>query len=76
MILQNPEIIILDEATSALDVESESKIQESIERLAANKTLIVISHGTLMLKNISRIYTLENGNIVKSGSNHVLSQNK
>ena len=65
MILQDPEIIILDEATSALDVESEARVQESIEKLMVNKTLIVISHRVSMLRNISKVYQLKNGNITE-----------
>jgi ABC-type multidrug transport system fused ATPase/permease subunit len=71
MILQDPQIVILDEATSALDVESEAKVQESIEKLVANRTLIIISHRTSMLRNVDRVYMLENGGITeidKAGS--------
>ncbi|HTY82385.1 MAG TPA: ABC transporter ATP-binding protein, partial [Dehalococcoidales bacterium] len=63
MIMQDPEIIILDEATSALDAESEAKVQESIDKLATDKTLIVVSHRTSMLRNISKVYQLKDGSI-------------
>lgn len=65
MIMQDPQIIILDEATSALDTESEAKVQTSIEKLAANKTLIIVSHRVSMLRNIDRIYLLKNGTLTE-----------
>ncbi|MFC2006541.1 ABC transporter ATP-binding protein, partial [Chloroflexota bacterium] len=63
MILRNPEIIVLDEATSALDAESEAKVQETVEKISSDKTVIVISHRSSMLRNVDRIYMLEDGSI-------------
>ena len=68
MILQNPEIIVLDEATSALDAESESKVQEAIEKITADKTVVVISHRSSMLRNVERVYLLEDGSITEVGN--------
>ncbi len=65
MILQNPEIILMDEATSALDAESEAKVQQVIEDITVNKTVVVISHRQSMIRNVNRVYNLENGSIIE-----------
>jgi len=62
------EILVLDEATSALDTETESLISDSIQALAGNKTLIVIAHRLSTIEHCDRVYVLEQGRIVKSGS--------
>ncbi len=67
MILQNPEVVILDEATSALDAESEARFQEAIEKITTDKTLVVISHRSSMLRNVERVYLLEDGSITEVG---------
>ena len=65
MILQEPEIIILDEATSALDAESEARVQEAIEQITTDKTVIVIAHRSSLLRNVDRVYMLEDGRITE-----------
>lgn len=67
MILQEPEIIILDEATSALDAESEARVQEAIEQITTDKTVIVIAHRSSLLRNVDRVYMLEDGRITEVG---------
>ena len=71
-IIKNPDIYIFDEATSNIDVESEEKIWESIEKLSKDKTVIIISHRLLNVKNADTIYMLENGVIAESGSHNEL----
>jgi ABC-type multidrug transport system fused ATPase/permease subunit len=66
-IFKNPQIIILDEATSSLDSKTEQKIQESLEKEAKNKTLIMIAHRVSTLKNVDRIYVMEGGRIIEEG---------
>ncbi len=66
--LKNPAILILDEATSALDLESEKMIQESIERLAQNRTTIIVAHRLSTITHADRIIVIENGQIVEEGS--------
>ncbi len=67
-ILQNPEIIILDEATSSLDSESETLIQQAIDEIWSQKTMVIIAHRLATVKNADRIYVLEGGSIVESGT--------
>lgn len=62
------EILVLDEATSALDNETEKYVSEAINALAGNKTLIMIAHRLTTVENCDRIYLMEQGQIVKSGS--------
>ncbi len=62
------EILVLDEATAALDNETESRVTAAINSLAGTKTLIVIAHRLSTVENCDRIYMLEKGQVVKSGS--------
>lgn len=71
-ILKNPQILILDEATSALDTESESLVQEALERLMKNRTTIVIAHRLSTIKNADEIYVIHDGEIVEQGPHNTL----
>jgi ABC-type multidrug transport system fused ATPase/permease subunit len=62
------EILVLDEATSALDNETESLVNEAIRALSGTKTIIIIAHRLSTVEHCDRIYLLEGGGIVKSGS--------
>lgn len=62
------EILVLDEATSALDNETERLVSEAIKSLAGSKTLIIIAHRLSTVKYCDRIYQLENGRVIDSGS--------
>jgi len=62
------EILVLDEATAALDNETESRVTAAINSLAGTKTLIVIAHRLSTVENCDRVYMLEKGRVVKSGS--------
>lgn len=62
------EILVLDEATSALDSETERQISQSISALAGSKTLIIIAHRLSTVEACDRLYRLEGGQIVDSGS--------
>lgn len=66
-ILRKPSILILDEATSALDSESESKIQEALERLKGFVTIIVIAHRLSTIRNSDQVIVLEHGEIIQTG---------
>ena len=67
-ILRDPPILILDEATSNLDPESESLVQEAIERLLADRTVMVIAHRLSTVARADRIVVLENGGVVEEGT--------
>ena len=66
--LKNPPILIFDEATSALDNESERIVQESLEKLAKNRTTFVIAHRLSTIKNAKRICVLTHDGISEQGS--------
>lgn len=74
--LKNPPILVLDEATSALDLESEALIQESLDRLAHNRTTIVIAHRLSTITHADKIFVIEHGEVVESGNHEQLMQNK
>ena len=74
--LKNASILILDEATSSLDNENEAEIYNSLERLCANKTTIIIAHRLTTIKNADRIFVLSNKKITESGSDEDLMKAK
>ena len=67
-ILINPSILMLDEAASALDAESERLVQAAIERLQGGPTILVVAHRLSAVMTADRIFVLEDGRIVESGT--------
>ena len=70
--LKNPPVLIFDEATSALDNESEKVVQESLEKLAKNRTTFVIAHRLSTIRNAQRILVLTDEGISEEGSHEQL----
>src|SRR5690606_34198133 len=70
--LKNPPILIFDEATSALDLESEHLIQETMEKLASERTTFIVAHRLATITHADRIVVIENGEIVEIGSHEQL----
>jgi len=70
--LRNAPILLLDEATSALDSESERQVQDSLVRLMAGRTTIVIAHRLTTVRDADRIFVLERGRIAESGNHDTL----
>jgi len=67
-LLKNAPILILDEATSALDTEAERIIQRALEDLMQNRTTLVIAHRLSTVEKANRIFVLDGGRVVESGS--------
>jgi ATP-binding cassette, subfamily B, bacterial MsbA len=71
-VLKDAKILILDEATSSLDNESESLIQEALDRLMAGRTTFVIAHRLTTVQKANRIFVMDRGKIVETGTHKEL----
>ena len=71
-LIQKTEIILFDEATSALDNETQGKIQEAINNLKNEYTIMIIAHRFSTILNCDKIYYIENGKIIDSGNHNEL----
>jgi ATP-binding cassette, subfamily B, bacterial len=75
-ILKNSPILVLDEATSSLDSESEGLIQEALDRLMKDKTVIVIAHRLSTIMKMDRIIVVDNGKIIEEDTHDELLNKK
>ena len=75
-ILGNPSILLLDEATSALDAESESEVQEGLNRAMKNRTVIVIAHRLATTQEADKIVVFNKGEIIEVGKHMDLLNKK
>jgi ATP-binding cassette, subfamily B, bacterial len=73
-ILRNAPILVLDEATSSLDSESEGLIQDALEKLMVNKTVIVIAHRLSTIRKMDRIIFIDDGKIKEEGTHQELEK--
>lgn len=71
-VLLNPKILILDEATSALDTESEFLVQDALNNLMKERTVIVVAHRLSTIRDADRILVLDHGQITEEGDHHSL----
>jgi len=71
-LLRDPPILILDEATSALDTESERLVQEAIDRLMQDRTVLVIAHRLATVRHADQILVLDDGRVVEHGTHAAL----
>lgn len=75
-LVMDPAILLLDEATSSIDTVTELKIQEALERLMQDRTSIIIAHRLNTIKAVDRIFVLEHGEMLESGSEEELMNKK
>ena len=71
-----PKILILDEATSSIDTHTEMLVQKGIQALLSGRTSFVIAHRLSTIKNADRIFVINNGGILESGSHDQLLDRK
>ena len=71
-ILVNPAILLLDEATSSLDGDSEQIVQDALEKLMEGRTSIIIAHRLTTIRDVDKIYVLEDGIISEQGTHQEL----
>ncbi len=71
-ILRDAPILLLDEATSALDAESESAVQQAVEKLAVGRTTLIVAHRLATVKKADRIIVFDKGRVVATGTHDSL----
>ncbi len=71
-LFKQPNLLLLDEATSDLDTASEQHIQDSIDALKGEVTVVIIAHRLSTVKNADRVYVLDEGRVIEEGSYHEL----
>jgi len=76
-LIRDPRVLIFDEATSSLDIPTETLVQEAILELLKGRTSFIVSHRLSTIRHASRIFILENGRMVSSGTHQelILSDN-
>ena len=75
-LLKNASIVLLDEATASLDPENETAVQQAINELVANKTVILIAHRLKTIQNADKILVLNQGKLLEEGTHDQLLSNR
>lgn len=74
-LLKDCKILLFDEATSSLDNITQQEIQESIENISSDYTIIIVAHRLSTIMNCNKIYLLKDGKIIDSGTHKQLLKN-
>lgn len=73
--IRKPQLLIFDEATSALDNKSEAEVQKAIDNISNDVTVLIVAHRLSTVKNVDKIFCLDNGKIVEEGDyNELISK--
>ena len=75
-VLAKPQILILDEATANIDTETESIIQQSLEKIKSIGTMLIVAHRLSTIQHCDKIFVLQDGKIIESGSHQDVLKNK
>ena len=76
VLLKNPRVVILDEATSSVDTATERKIQEALDNVMSNRTVLVIAHRLSTVRKANQIVVLKKGQVSEKGTHHSLIEAK
>ena len=73
-LLKNPPVVVLDEATSALDTVTENSVQEALDTLGHNRTVVIIAHRLSTIRHADQILVMHEGRVVERGHHDELVQ--
>ena len=76
VLLKNPRVVILDEATSSVDTATERKIQEALDNVMANRTVLVIAHRLSTVRKANQIVVLKQGRVAEKGTHSELLKHR
>lgn len=75
-VVRNPSILIFDEATSSLDSESEQRVQDAINRISKDRTVVVVAHRLSTIVGADKIVVLDGGRVAEEGTHRALMEKR